>query len=82
MSNKKYWQNFGELNQSDAFKQSTADEFKEELLPLADLDDKGLLDGKTPRRDFLIDCGGFANVFEQNHHRSRDAGRRAKHVRS
>ena len=53
MSNKKYWQNFGELNQSDAFKQSTADEFKEELLPLADLDDKGLLDGKTPRRDFL-----------------------------
>lgn len=51
--NKKYWQNFGELNQSDAFKQSTADEFKEELLPLADMDDKGLLDGKTPRRDFL-----------------------------
>jgi len=51
--NKKYWQNFGELNQSDAFKQSTADEFKEELLPLADLDEKGLLDGKTPRRDFL-----------------------------
>ena len=50
---KKYWQNFGELNQSDAFKQSTADEFKEELLPLADLDDKGLLGGKTPRRDFL-----------------------------
>ena len=51
--NKKYWQNFGELNQSDAFKQSTADEFKEELLPLADMDDKGLLEGKTPRRDFL-----------------------------
>jgi len=51
--NKKYWQNFGELNQSDAFKQSTADEFKEELLPLADLDEKGLLEGKTPRRDFL-----------------------------
>ena len=53
MSNKKYWQNFGELNQSDAFKQSSEHEFKEELLPLADLDDKGLLDGKTPRRDFL-----------------------------
>jgi molybdopterin-containing oxidoreductase family iron-sulfur binding subunit len=51
--NKKYWQNFGEMNQSDAFLQSTESEFKEELLPLADLDDKGLLEGKTPRRDFL-----------------------------
>ncbi len=49
----KYWQNFGELNQSEAFRESTANEFKEELLPLEDLDDKGLLDGKTPRRDFL-----------------------------
>ena len=49
----KYWQNFGELNQSEAFKESTANEFKEELLPLEDLNDKGLLDGKTPRRDFL-----------------------------
>jgi molybdopterin-containing oxidoreductase family iron-sulfur binding subunit len=53
MSNKKYWQNFGELNQSDAFVQSTEHEFKEELLPLADLDETGMLDGKTPRRDFL-----------------------------
>ena len=51
--NKKYWQNFGELNQSDAFKQSTENEFTEELLPLADLDEKGMLEGKTPRRDFL-----------------------------
>ncbi len=51
--NKKYWQNFGELNQSDAFKQSTEHEFKEELLPLADMDDKGILEGKTARRDFL-----------------------------
>src|ERR1700712_3421806 len=52
MSNKKYWQNFGELKQSDAFKQSNEHEFKEELLPMADMDE-GLLDGKTPRRDFL-----------------------------
>src|SRR6195952_1916582 len=50
---KKYWQNFGELNQSDAFQQTTEKEFKEELLPLEDLDDKGILDAKTPRRDFL-----------------------------
>jgi MoCo/4Fe-4S cofactor protein with predicted Tat translocation signal len=53
MSNKKYWQSFGELNQSENFQQASKDEFKEELLPLADLDDKGILDAKTPRRDFL-----------------------------
>ncbi len=53
MSNKKYWQSFGELNQTDNFQQSAEKEFKEELLPLADLDDKGILDAKTPRRDFL-----------------------------
>src|SRR3954467_14326 len=50
---KKYWQNFGELNQSEAFQQTAEKEFKEELLPLEDLDDKGLLEVKTPRRDFL-----------------------------
>ncbi len=53
MSNKKYWQSFGELNQTDAYKQSSENEFNEELLPLEDLQDKGLLDGKTHRRDFL-----------------------------
>ena len=53
MSNKKYWQNFGELTQSEAFKKSSEKEFQEELLPLEDLDEKGLLDLKTPRRDFL-----------------------------
>ena len=50
---KKYWQNFGELNQSDVFKQSSEKEFKEELLPIEELQQEGLLDGKTPRRDFL-----------------------------
>ncbi|MEJ7589482.1 MAG: TAT-variant-translocated molybdopterin oxidoreductase, partial [Ferruginibacter sp.] len=50
---KKYWQSFGELNGSDAFQQTAEKEFKEELLPLEDLDDKGILDAKTPRRDFL-----------------------------
>ncbi len=53
MSKKKYWQSFGELNQTASFQESTKNEFKEELLPLADLDDKGILDAKTPRRDFL-----------------------------
>jgi MoCo/4Fe-4S cofactor protein with predicted Tat translocation signal len=50
---KKYWQSFGELNQTDVYQQTSENEFKEELLPLADLDDKGLADAKTPRRDFL-----------------------------
>jgi molybdopterin-containing oxidoreductase family iron-sulfur binding subunit len=50
---KKYWQSFGELNKSEAFLQSADKEFKEELLPLEDLDGKGILDAKTPRRDFL-----------------------------
>ena len=53
MSKKKYWQSFGELNQTESFQESTKNEFQEELLPLADLDDKGILDAKTPRRDFL-----------------------------
>ncbi len=53
MSNKKYWQSFGERTDSAAFTKSTEKEFQEELLPLEDLDGKGLLDLKSPRRDFL-----------------------------
>jgi molybdopterin-containing oxidoreductase family iron-sulfur binding subunit len=52
MSKKKYWQSFGELNHTESFQESTKNEFNEEL-PMADLDDKGILDAKTPRRDFL-----------------------------
>ncbi len=52
MSKKKYWQSFGELNHTENFQESTKNEFNEEL-PMADLDDKGILDAKTPRRDFL-----------------------------
>ncbi|HEX4850664.1 MAG TPA: TAT-variant-translocated molybdopterin oxidoreductase, partial [Puia sp.] len=52
MSDKKYWQSFGELSESEAFQQSSQSEFQEEL-PLEGLDGKGLLDAKTPRRDFL-----------------------------
>jgi len=53
MEQKKYWQSFGELNNSEAHKKQVQNEFQEELLPLEDLDGKGLLDAKTPRRDFL-----------------------------
>ena len=52
MSDKKYWQRFGEQNQSDAFLQSSQDEFHEER-PLDGAGQGGLLDAKSPRRDFL-----------------------------
>ncbi len=48
---KKYWQSFGELNNTEAFQQSAKDEFKEEL-PF-ETENTSLLDAKTPRRDFL-----------------------------
>ncbi|MBN8836794.1 MAG: TAT-variant-translocated molybdopterin oxidoreductase [Sphingobacteriia bacterium] len=49
MSDKKYWQSFGELNNSEAYQQSVKDEFKEEL----PFENEGLLSASTPRRDFL-----------------------------
>ena len=52
MSDKKYWQSFGEFGNSEVFQQSSQNEFHEEL-PLDGLDGKSLLDAKTPRRDFL-----------------------------
>ncbi|HEX2532208.1 MAG TPA: TAT-variant-translocated molybdopterin oxidoreductase, partial [Chitinophagaceae bacterium] len=52
MPDKKYWQSFAELNDKDRFQKQNQDEFKEEL-PFEDLDGKGLLDAKSPRRDFL-----------------------------
>jgi molybdopterin-containing oxidoreductase family iron-sulfur binding subunit len=51
MEQKKYWQSFGELNASNAYQSAAEDEFQEEL-PV-EADDKGFLDAKTPRRDFL-----------------------------
>ncbi|MEO9021074.1 MAG: TAT-variant-translocated molybdopterin oxidoreductase [Ginsengibacter sp.] len=52
MSEKKYWQNFGELNQSEANKKALKDEFREEL-PFEDLGKESVFNAKTPRRDFL-----------------------------
>lgn len=52
MEQKKYWSSFGELNQSEAYQQSSKDEFQEELnIPFEE--SKGLLQAVTPRRDFL-----------------------------
>src|SRR5205809_2460256 len=47
---KKYWQNFGELNDSEASKKASEDEFRENL-PF-ELSDK-LFKAPTQRRDFL-----------------------------
>ena len=49
---KKYWQSFGEVNDPENFKKLSQDEFAEEL-PFEGFDDKGLIDAKAPRRDFL-----------------------------
>ncbi|MFI5129861.1 MAG: TAT-variant-translocated molybdopterin oxidoreductase [Chitinophagales bacterium] len=51
MSQKKYWQSFGEVNDAEHFQKKTQDEFREEL-PFEDIDGK-LSDAKSPRRDFL-----------------------------
>ena len=48
----KYWQSFGELNNSEAYQQESKDEFREEL-PFEDAADTGFLQAKAPRRDFL-----------------------------
>src|SRR6185369_16645713 len=55
MSDKKYWQSFGEFSESEGFKQSAQNEFPGELPFEASLpaEKRGLLDAKTPRRDFL-----------------------------
>lgn len=52
MEQKKYWQSFGELNNSAAHQQNAQDEFKEEL-PFEGFDENGLGSAGTPRRDFL-----------------------------
>jgi molybdopterin-containing oxidoreductase family iron-sulfur binding subunit len=52
MSQNKYWQSFGEVNDPESLKKLPKDEFLEEL-PFEGFDDKGLLDAKAPRRDFL-----------------------------
>jgi len=52
MEQKKYWQSFGEKNQSAAYNQEVKDEFKEEL-PFVEDESKGFLETAAPRRDFL-----------------------------
>ena len=53
MSEKKYWKSFGELNKTESYLKDSENEFKEDLPMEASLEANGLLDAKTPRRDFL-----------------------------
>ena len=41
------------LSQYTAINKSSENEFNEQLLPIEEISNEGLLDGKTPRRDFL-----------------------------
>src|SRR5215210_2135828 len=52
MSDKKYWTSFAALHNKEELQKLTQHEFNEEL-PFEDADGKGLLDARTPRRDFL-----------------------------
>src|SRR5688500_3421685 len=52
MANKKYWQNFSELNQSENPGKAETDEFREEL-PFETADQKSLVNAPASRRDFL-----------------------------
>src|SRR6478736_8418014 len=52
MSNNKYWQSFGELNNSEAYQKAGKDEFKQEL-PFEAEEGKSFLHAAAPRRDFL-----------------------------
>ncbi|HEX5027066.1 MAG TPA: TAT-variant-translocated molybdopterin oxidoreductase [Agriterribacter sp.] len=51
MSQKKYWQNLGELKNTEGYQKLVKDEFQEDL-PFEE-DGKGILDARAPRRDFL-----------------------------
>lgn len=51
MSQKKYWQNLGELNNTEGYRKLVKDEFQEDL-PFKE-DGKTILNAKAPRRDFL-----------------------------
>ena len=52
MEQHKYWQSFGELNKTDAYQDAAKGENRpdEDELPF---EDEGILEAKTPRRDFL-----------------------------
>jgi molybdopterin-containing oxidoreductase family iron-sulfur binding subunit len=60
MSKSTIWQSFGQRNQSEAFEELGQDEFRD-IKPEEESSEEGLLDSKTPRRDFLKYLG-FSTV--------------------
>lgn len=52
MAKKKYWQSYGELNNSEANQKSKENEFPEDL-PFQGAEEKGLANAPASRRDFL-----------------------------
>ncbi len=52
MSQNKYWQGFGQINDPANFQKNAEDEFREDL-PFEGFDSGKLVDAKAPRRDFL-----------------------------
>ena len=52
MSKQKYFKNYGQQNQTEAYQALANNEFVEEL-PFESADSTSLLDAKSPRRDFL-----------------------------
>src|SRR6476620_12413924 len=52
MSDKKYWTSFAAKNHKEELQKLNDNEFNEDL-HFEDLDGKGFLDARTPRRDFL-----------------------------
>lgn len=52
MSDKKYWQSFSELANTEEYEKKIQNEFQEEL-PFEDASGKGWMDASAPRRDFL-----------------------------
>ncbi len=60
MSKSTIWQSFGQRNQSEAFEELGQDEFRD-INPGEESGEEGLLDSKTPRRDFLKYLG-FSTV--------------------
>ena len=52
MSQKKYWQSFGEVNDPENFQKKAQDEFREEL-PFEDIDGKGLIGCQSSPQGFF-----------------------------
>src|SRR5690349_20915465 len=60
MSDKKYWSSFAQLKHKEELQKRSQNEFSEDIT-FEDLDGKGLMDAKTPRR-YLLKYLGFSTA--------------------